>query len=60
MNWPGGIITKMNAAYNVYSAFKSYQGAKNLVEWTKANDGAWDIVSLVISMELEQKHGNHD
>ena len=52
MDQPYGLLAKMAAALNVYSAFKAEQGRGNttLTEWTRRNPAAWRTFATIEKM----------
>ena len=60
MDWPAGMIDKVTAAQNVYSAQAAYQQAvtsNNSADWTKNNPAAWKIVADIMELRRKKKHG---
>ena len=55
LDQPAGMLGRMTAAGNVYSAWRGLTMAKNKVEWQESHAEAWEVCTSV--MKLRKANG---
>lgn len=57
MNWPAGLINRIERVHNVYQAHKNYASfGGNIVQFTQSQPDSWNVITYVMKLR-EQLSG---